>query len=258
MIIRCQARTAMVDASEECALLAALDGEINRLTDKFAMPWIPADPDHNPEDFQHDVKAYCVLAHAAFEEFAEDYSVLVLQRAKKGFLVGELSRAVVGLLMAYPKDLQIVDDESQPQDELWDQTRKALDAAVSSHSKVVANSNGVGPKYLRRLLTPLAVRLPAEVRLNESLRELCTARGSYAHSRANLAGYGRHKKADKKMTPEEAKDIVADCLDFFRKLAASSDGGNSVEQKPSWTPRFPVRHKKRCRTVLRKPIRRAK
>lgn len=57
----------------------ALHGElityITELAGKFVDRYIPADPSIPPDTYAHDVKAYCILSHAAFEEFIEGVAI---------------------------------------------------------------------------------------------------------------------------------------------------------------------------------------
>jgi hypothetical protein len=197
-------------------LKAVLDAEIMLLDDRFMKHWIPALPEHSPDDFQHDVKAYCVLAHAAFEEFAEDASLLALQNARDAWISKKFSPATVALLGTYDFVLDISDDENGEQERIFDQVRKALDAHIDRHSKSISNNHGFSLKYLRSMLLPVGIDIPDSVRHMASLKDLAEARGSYAHTRANRALYGQWKRAGRPMEPEKAKSAVHDCLELCR------------------------------------------
>lgn len=195
-------------------LKAVLVAEIELLEERFMQRWTPALPEHQPDDFQHDVKAYCVLAHAAFEEFAEDASLLALQNARDAWLSKRFSPATVALLGAYKFVLNISDDEGVEQDRIFDQVRHALDAHIDRHSKSIANNHGFSLKYLRSILLPVGIDIPDSVKHIASLKDLAEARGSYAHTRAHRALYGQWKRAGRPMEPEKAKTAVHDCLEL--------------------------------------------
>jgi hypothetical protein len=57
----------MVDVNAHYTELTAYVAE---LAQKFVNGYIPADPNTPPDAYAHDVKAYCILSHAAFEEFS--------------------------------------------------------------------------------------------------------------------------------------------------------------------------------------------
>lgn len=195
-------------------LKATLDEDIRLLDERFVSRWIPALPEHAPDEFQHDVKAYCVLAHAAFEEFIEDVSLLAVKRARDAWLSKQFSPATVALLGTYAFSLDISNDENAEQERIFDQVRKALDARIEQHSKSVSNNHGFSLKYLRSMLLPVGIDVPDSVKHIASLKELAEARGSYAHTRANRALYGQWKRAGRPMEPEKARAAVYDCLEL--------------------------------------------
>jgi hypothetical protein len=193
--------------------------EIAALKLRFLGAWIPAKAEHTPDDFQYDVKAYCVLAHAAFEEFVEEISLLATRAAKDAWRDKNFSGILIPLILHYGSPLSIPEKEENAQERIADQIRKCVDTCLASHSIVLANNHGFSLKYLRNIFTPVGVDIPTDVKLIESLRELADARGSYAHTRARSALYGGWRKASKPMVPETAKTAVDDCLDLCVKLA---------------------------------------
>jgi hypothetical protein len=201
-------------------LLAGLSGEIAGLETRFISKWIPADPSVLPSEFEHDVKAFCVLAHAAFEEFVEEISLIVMKSAKDAWLNQRFSKAAMAMLLAYQPKLEIVEDESQRQERIFDQIRKHLDDCVAAHSIALSKNHGFSLKYLRSILTPVAIDIPEDdIQMMASLKELTEARGSYAHSLAKQALYGQWKRAGRPMVPESARDAVSDCLALCKELA---------------------------------------
>lgn len=207
----------MVDINQ---LVADLSMEIAGLEDRFISRWIPADPSVLPTEFEHDVKAFCVLAHAAFEEFVEEISLIVMKSAKEAWLNQRFSKTAIAILLAYQSTLNIMDDESQKQDKVFDQIRKNLDDCIAAHSIALSKNHGFSLKYLRGILTPVAIDIPEDdIQLMGSLKELTEARGSYAHSLAKQALYGQWKRAGRPMVPESARDVVSDCLALCKELA---------------------------------------
>lgn len=195
-----------------------LKSEIAALEERFLAPWMPAQPTHRPEDFHHDVKAYCVLAHAAFEEFVEEISLIALTAAKAAWQSKKFSVGTVALLLSYGEMVALAEDEDIDQKRVFDQVRNCIDACVTKHSNALANNHGFSIRYLRSILTPVGVDIPEDVRLLTSLSELAAARGSYAHSQSKLARYGQWKRADRPMAPEKAKGAVSDCLELCQQL----------------------------------------
>lgn len=197
-----------------------LSVEISGLEARFISRWIPAEPSVQPEDFEHDVKAFCVLAHAAFEEFVEEISLIVMKAAKQAWLNQKFSKSAIALLLAYQSRLNIVEDAGERQDKIFDQIRNGLDDCASAHSAALSKNHGFSLKYLRSILTPVAIDIPEDdIQMMSSLTELTEARGSYAHSLAKQALYGQWKRAGRPMVPESARDAVSDCLALCQELA---------------------------------------
>jgi len=199
-----------------------LGKEIGSLNKRFIAPWVPAQPGHKPADFEHDVKAFCVLAHAAFEEFVEDLTKLALEEARSAWLGKKFSYATIALLGRYGPCIKISDDEEKAQDRFFDQVREGLDNGVRAHSNIVANNHGFSRPYLRSLFTPIGVDVPDDPVLQQSLRDLAAARGSFAHTKAIEAKYGEArgaKAAMKPMMPEKAEEAVRTCLLLCDELA---------------------------------------
>lgn len=201
-------------------LLAELKLEITGLEGRFILQWLPADPLVQPELFEHDVKAFCVLAHAAFEEFAEEISLIVVKTAKDAWLNQKFSRASIAMLLAYQSKLEIIEEEGTKQNKVFDQIRTKLDECVAAHSVALSKNHGFSLKYLRNILTPVAIDIPEDnVQLMASLKDLTEARGSYAHSLAKKAHYGQWKRAGRPMVPEAARETVDDCFTLCTELA---------------------------------------
>lgn len=201
------------------SLLDDLTKEIAALKDHFLKRWLPAAPEHGPDDFQHDVKAYCVLTHAAFEEFAENLSTLAAKEAQAAWLAKKYHSGAFALLSAYSFKLNIVAEETQDQDRYFDQFRFGLEDCIRRHSDALHNNHGFSLKYLRSILTPVGIDVPTNPALMESLRDLAEARGSYAHTTAKLGLYGRRASAKRPMSPEDAKAAVDDCVQLCNELA---------------------------------------
>jgi hypothetical protein len=68
-----------------------LKSEIDTLEQRYLAKFLPANPEDGPEEFQYDVKSFCVLAHAAFEEFVETVSEELMQKIETDFLSNKLT-----------------------------------------------------------------------------------------------------------------------------------------------------------------------
>ena len=62
-------------------LLKELKKHIEDLQKTFIDAFIPTDPSTGPEAYEHQVQAYCLLCHAAFEEYFEKVALKVMSRS---------------------------------------------------------------------------------------------------------------------------------------------------------------------------------
>jgi hypothetical protein len=219
-------------------MIGDLKSEIKSLEKRFLDPWLPAQPGQLPSDFEYDVKAYCVLAHAAFEEFVEEVSSLALKLGLDSWWEKKFSLILVSLISTYGLKIKVMDSEDKMQDRVTDQIREGISECKKKHSAIIKNNHGFSLKYLRAILTPVGIDIPESVKLLESLNELAEARGSFAHSKAQRALYGRIEKAARPMVPEKAKETVNDCLELcsviFKRYQRMA--GKPIERgsDPAW------------------------
>lgn len=234
-----------------------LDTELSSLHKRFIDRWVPADPLFGPADFEHDVKAYCVLAHAAFEEFVEELSILAMDSALLAWNARRFSCGSIALLCGYKRTIEFVNSDVDNQARIRDQVDTGMAKSVSSHHYAISQNHGFSRAYLRALFTPVGIDIPEDPSLLQSLSELAEARGSFAHSRSNSAHFGKRKSAKRPMTPERAQVIVESCLQLCaalaRRVSALSVLGQEGLQWPKWCgPNGPSRWKpKRNRHRMR-------
>jgi hypothetical protein len=192
-------------------MFSALKAEIAALDVRYIKNYIPANPEQGPDDFEYDVKAFCLLCHAAFEEFVEGVSESIMAEIAPDLLQKKVSLATATFLMAYGNGWSVVEDENVSQERCFDLVRRAIDSAKQRHSHALKENHGFSTRYLRAILTPVGLNVPDGLEI-ESVRKLADARGSFAHTVAKKAMYGEYKKANKSLAPEEAQKISEDCL----------------------------------------------
>lgn len=227
-----------------------LNIEISSLQERFINRWLPANPDLGPIHFEHDVKAFCVLAHAVFEEFVEELSLLAMEYARLAWRSRRFSHGTIALLCGYKRTVEFVDSDQEDQERVRDQVDKGIEKSRSAHHYTISHNHGFSRAYLRSLFTPVGVDVPDDPGLLQSLGELAEARGSFAHSRSNSAHFGRRKSARKPMTPERAQEIVESCLllceALARRVGALTAPGLEGLQWPKWCgPNGPSRWRPR-------------
>lgn len=177
---------------------------------KYISPHL--DPLQSPEDYQLDVRSFCVLSHAAFEEFLESLTLYVLNEVDKNFTNNQrISYSTLCLLHFKGTDKDVDDDNWKDDDRLFDRLRKQISEIKSSFSNfIMENNHGIKLKYLKKLLVPLGLDLPTDMKEVTSLDNLAKYRGAYAHT--------SHRKS-LAVSPEDAWKCVIDVYDMCIRLA---------------------------------------
>lgn len=192
------------------ALYAALDQELNNLKAKFLAGFLPAKPEHAPEDFEYEVKLFSLLSHAAFEEFIEAISEAMMKKVESDLLEKKSTLSTASFLSAYGIKLELPADDEGEDKSCFEHVRLAIGRAKQLHSAALRDNHGFSAKYMRKLLIPVGLNMPRGPEI-ESVKKLAEARGSFAHTMAKLAQYGSYKRAHRVLTPEEASQAADDC-----------------------------------------------
>ena len=84
------------------------------------------------------MKAYCVLAHAAFEEFIEAIVIAVLDHSVERWIIErKADDVIIGLLCWYGPNLKIDDDENSAETKPFDYLRPIIIEAKVAFSRYV-------------------------------------------------------------------------------------------------------------------------
>lgn len=166
----------------------------------------------NPDDYDFDVKSFCILCHAAFEDFIETISLKVMNLTIENYITDQkVTKTLVTLLHFKSSDNNYLED-IKSMDNLYNYIRKNLNDVKKKFSSEIYNNHGISLKYLRQLLLPIGIDIPEDANLRNSLELLANERGSYAHK-------FRDKEVFKKsIEPEKAKTIINDCLLLFCQI----------------------------------------
>lgn len=188
---------------------------LQSLLDKFVNPHIPAKPESKPADYELDVRAFCVLSHAAFEHFVEQTVLQVAGESIERWVYKRtVSEALISLLTWKGRALKIDEDERNPERSVYEYLRELIELAKSEFSKAVNDNHGISIGYLRCLTIPVAIDVKQDANLINSLNKLAEGRGEYAHK-------GRTKST---FPPEDAKkyasDVMSLCEDIRQKAQA--------------------------------------
>jgi len=199
--------------SDYSGLHSALEKHIGELETKFIKPHLPTHPTMAPAAYDLDVRAFCVLSHAALEQYVEDIALSLALAAVKGWLQNKsVNRTLLGLLAFQMGRLAIDTNERKPEVSFYDHIRVSCEEAKNTFSDLLQTNNGVSAKYLRQMLLSVGLDVPDNVRWLGSLAQLANQRGENAHKSG----------VKKTPSPEDVKDWVKDCLEmcaFIRDAA---------------------------------------
>ncbi len=171
---------------------------INGLEGKFISSYIPVDPEVGPEEYEHSVKAFCLLSHAAIEEFIEEVALKVMKKSIDDWRDHKrIVNSLLTIISYYGIRLKI--DESEDETKVFDYLRKILEDANGKFSNDVEKNHGISLNNLRNLLIPVGIDIKEDIKLKNSLSRLSSERGVYAHYQK-----GDRKGAKKVLSPEDA------------------------------------------------------
>jgi RiboL-PSP-HEPN len=196
-----------------------LEAYVKALNLKFINPHIPANPEAGVETWQLDVKAFCILSHAACEEFCEITSLYIMNASIEQWLTKrKTDETMLSLLTFYRAQLVHESDEAKSQERVFDLMRALVNETKEKHSKQIHNNHGVSLAYLRSILTPVGIDVHSDPRHLTALAMLASARGSFAHKKAQDLSVNISSTAPKIISPEDAKKMVDDVIDYLKEI----------------------------------------
>lgn len=200
-------RKAMTDYS---CLYNSLQAHITALEIKFIRLHLPVGVATLPSSYDLDVRAFCVLSHAAFEQFVEDVCFGLAQDAWGAWVNNQCCSQPLLALMTFQSDkLEIDGDEKNAETTFSAYIREGSDKSKNAFTNFLRlKNNGVSVKYLRKMLLPVGLNVPDEARWLGSLNKLTCERGNLAHT--------FHVK--KITSPADARIWVQDCMEMFAKI----------------------------------------
>lgn len=184
-----------------------LESYLNSIKSKFIDQYLPAKPGDTPDMYRDDVKAYCLLSHALFEDFYEKVALTVMEVSIERYRTkAEITKPLLTMLSysntRFPIEEKI--DKKMgfnPNNKAFDRIRKTLEDTKAQISTEIENNHGMSIKYLPSILLPVHINITSDPIILGSLSELAKARGEYAHGRADYT-----------IAPERSVEIVEDCL----------------------------------------------
>lgn len=201
--------------SEFEKLLIELREHIDQLEETFIHHFIDKrrTKPHEPielDEYKHHVKAYCLLCHAAIEEYFEKIALKVMHRCLDEWChSGKYTDTLMMLVAYYKQDLVINCNDTKVLDYL-----KGVFGRVKKRFKAdVDRNHRISLKYLRRLMIPVAIDIKEDDNLKNSLDRLARERGEYAHKRL----------VERVLSPEDARNYVNDCLELCEDVKVKAE-----------------------------------
>lgn len=196
---------------------------------KFIDSFFPVDPSVGPEQYEHDVRAYCILSHAALEQFFEDIVRLVVIKSIENWSKDRRITLPLLTLLSYSNSRLTVDKSDPPP--IDDILKEVIQKTENQISNELENNHGAAKKYLQRMLMPVSIDILNDATVTSSLARLASARGQYAHLR----------KVKSIIAPEDAKKCVNDCLVLCQHVASQAEHHFSVFTRPKTQKRIIVK-----------------
>jgi hypothetical protein len=199
----------------------ALEVHLQKLEQQFLAKHLAA-PTSTPADYDLDVRSFCVLAHAALEQFFEDVASQYAAQVHQTWLSGtHISKEVVTAIIClaqFPKPfaLDVEADEAQPQMPIYHQVSEKLRESTQRYQLSVDENHGISLRYLRTLFSPIGLHVDPGPDAESALTQLAKNRGAYAHRRSAPAN---PRFAITATSPEDVKKCAESCLKFCRGFA---------------------------------------
>ncbi len=169
----------------------------------------------SPNDYMFDVKSYCILCHAAFEEYMENICIVLLQEVWENFIFHQRYSYSTLCLLHFKGDAEDIDDENWGDNQrMFDYIKEKLKTIKNTYSiYLMSNNHGVSMKYLKKMLIPLGLDIPLNPIWQNSLTQLAKFRGGYAHT---------SKRVATTLSPEDANKYVYDVYDMMIDITSKA------------------------------------
>lgn len=166
----------------------------------------------SPNEYMFDVKSYCILCHAAFEEFVESVCLFLMNELSDNYINKQrISYSTLCLLHFEGNSEDVNENNWKDNQRLYDYFKNKLGNIKNSYSTFVMEKNhGVGLKYLKKLLVPIGIDIPQDPVQQNSLKQLADFRGGYAHT---------SRRVLTTLSPEDAKKYVYDVYNMMKGIA---------------------------------------
>ena len=169
-----------------------------------------------------DLRSYCVLSHAAFEEFAETVATYALEQIVTRFVSNqEICLGLCTILHFSSIKAESTDNVNIVYDYIMN-ALKDIKSTMSTEKR--KNNHGTSMKYLKKMLVPLGVSIPNDTTLLGSLEQLAGQRGAFAHNFSSL-------RITNVPSPLDLTTYVTDVNVLMKKLYEQVEGAKFFKYK---------------------------
>ena len=186
----------------------ALVNYVKDVEKKFISRYLPPKPEDGPDIYGLDVRSYCVLVHAALEEFFEKIAIYVMDESVAYFLKGIWKKPLLAMVSHARERLKVEPMDNVNEQTAFDCIRNILANFKTQFSNEIHANHGTSIDCLRKLLMPVYINIPDDVNWRNSLGQLTKDRGSMAHKQV----------VDRIPSPEDVHKYVKDSLEMARNV----------------------------------------
>lgn len=132
-----------------------------------------------PQDMEIDAECYCILCHAALEEFAEQICLYFIDKLEDEFCnQHKFSWGTLGLVHFICSDKE----ETLSNQSMYSYlSRKINNEKSNIYNYALNNNHGVDVKYLVKLFVKIGLDIPNDAAQRSALEKLARYRGGWAH-----------------------------------------------------------------------------
>lgn len=176
---------------------------------RYIDPFLPPDPGTPPSDYDFDVRSYCILCQASFEEYYEQVSQRLLTEIVDAWTLRKrASSATVALVACLGLSIKVPELDEDDETKVYDHIRECLNEGKTRFSKEIFDNHGASAKHLRSLLTAVGLDFTPDANSKNSIMQLSKNRGAFAHK-------GSVRSV---LAPEDAVEFVSDFLAYSEKI----------------------------------------
>lgn len=213
----------------------------NDLEQKFLVHYFN-DPLVEPETFKLDVKSYCVLLHAAIEDFIEGVVLNVYKASHDLFL----EEGVITIPFMYSLHLsgvlekrwsEIAEDDVEISKGEVLYPVSPIEYFLNSNyicepfiHSILTSNHGISRKYIKKIVMILGIHVDFSDVMYSDWKSIADYRGAYAHSDIS---YIDKTKAKKPLSPEKCRDAGNSAISFSFKLVKWAKESLMKEHKDS-------------------------